>query len=54
MHELPITESLLKIALDAAGDRRVSGINLIIGDLSSSTRMSARSRSDDGRLTSTL
>jgi Zn finger protein HypA/HybF involved in hydrogenase expression len=53
MHELPITETILKIALDAAGDRRVSGINLIIGDLSSSTRMSARSPSDHGRLTST-
>jgi Zn finger protein HypA/HybF involved in hydrogenase expression len=54
MHELPITESILKIALDGAGDRRVLGINLIIGRLSSNSRMSARSRSDDGRLTSTL
>lgn len=35
MHELPITESILKIALDAAGDRRISAINLLIGDLSS-------------------
>ncbi len=35
MHELPITESILKIALDAAGARRISAINLIVGDLSS-------------------
>lgn len=35
MHELPITESILKIVLDAAGNRRVSAINLVIGDLSS-------------------
>lgn len=34
MHELPITESILNIALDAAGNRRVLAINLVVGDLS--------------------
>jgi hydrogenase nickel incorporation protein HypA/HybF len=35
MHELSITESILSIALGAAGGRRVTAINLVIGDLSS-------------------
>lgn len=35
MHELPITESILKIATDAAGGRRVSAIHLTVGDLAS-------------------
>lgn len=34
MHELPITESILSIALDAAGASRVLAINLVVGDLS--------------------
>ena len=35
MHELSITESILSIALGAAGGRRIKVINLVIGDLSS-------------------
>ena len=35
MHELPITENILQIALRHAGDaRRITRINLVIGDLS--------------------
>jgi hydrogenase nickel incorporation protein HypA/HybF len=35
MHELPITESILKIATEAAGGRRITTIHLLVGDLSS-------------------
>jgi hydrogenase nickel incorporation protein HypA/HybF len=35
MHELPITEGILKIATDAAGGRRITTIHLVIGELSS-------------------
>jgi len=35
MHELSVTEGVLSIALGAAGGRRITGINLVIGDLSS-------------------
>jgi hydrogenase nickel incorporation protein HypA/HybF len=35
MHELPITESILKIAVNAAGGRPISVINLRIGELAS-------------------
>ena len=35
MHELSITEGILAIALGAAGGRRITAINLAIGDLSS-------------------
>jgi hydrogenase nickel incorporation protein HypA/HybF len=36
MHELAATEGILAVALDAAGDaRRVSAIDVVIGDLSS-------------------
>ena len=38
MHELPVTENILKIALDASqknGARRITAINLVIGELSS-------------------
>ncbi len=35
MHELSITEGILSIALGAAGGRRITAINLVIGDLSS-------------------
>ena len=35
MHELPITENILQIALRHAGDaKRITRINLVIGDLS--------------------
>ena len=35
MHELSITEGILKIATDAAGGRRITTIHLVVGDLSS-------------------
>jgi hydrogenase nickel incorporation protein HypA/HybF len=35
MHELSVTQGILDIALGAAGDRRVTAVNLLIGDLSS-------------------
>ncbi len=35
MHELPVTEGILKIATDAAGGRKITVIHLIIGELSS-------------------
>jgi hydrogenase nickel incorporation protein HypA/HybF len=35
MHELPITEGILKIATDAAGGRQITTIHLVVGDLSS-------------------
>jgi hydrogenase nickel incorporation protein HypA/HybF len=35
MHELPITEGILKIATEAAGDRRITTIHLVVGELSS-------------------
>ena len=35
MHELPITEGILKIATEAAGGRKITIIHLLIGDLSS-------------------
>ena len=35
MHELSITEGILPCALDAAGGRRITAIDLVIGDLSS-------------------
>jgi len=35
MHEMPITEGILKIATDAASGRRIKVIHLLVGDLSS-------------------
>ena len=38
MHELPVTEGILKLAIDTAqrlGGRPITAINLVIGDLSS-------------------
>ena len=38
MHELPVTQGILSISLEAAeqaGGRRIIGINLLVGDLSS-------------------
>ena len=36
MHELPVAQNILKIALRHAGDaKRITRINLVIGDLSS-------------------
>jgi hydrogenase nickel incorporation protein HypA/HybF len=35
MHELPITEGILKIAVEASGGRRITAIHLVIGDLAS-------------------
>ncbi len=35
MHELPITEGILKIASEAAGGRPIMAIHLVIGDLAS-------------------
>jgi hydrogenase nickel incorporation protein HypA/HybF len=35
MHELPVTEGILKLAIEAAGARRITVIHLVVGDLSS-------------------
>ena len=35
MHELPITEGILKIATEAAEGRRITTIHLLVGELSS-------------------
>jgi hydrogenase nickel incorporation protein HypA/HybF len=35
MHELPITQSILEIALRHAGERRITHIHLVIGQLAS-------------------
>lgn len=35
MHELPITEGILKIATEAAGGRPITTIHLVVGELSS-------------------
>lgn len=35
MHELPITEGILKIATEAAGGRQITAIHLLVGELSS-------------------
>jgi hydrogenase nickel incorporation protein HypA/HybF len=38
MHELPVTEGILKVALDASqknGARRITVVNLVVGELSS-------------------
>ena len=35
MHELPITEGILKIATEAAGGRKITTIHLLVGELSS-------------------
>jgi hydrogenase nickel incorporation protein HypA/HybF len=35
MHELPITEGILKIATDAAAGRQITTIHLVVGELSS-------------------
>lgn len=38
MHELPVTQSLLKIALDhaeKAGAKRITSLNIVMGELSS-------------------
>lgn len=34
MHELPVTQSILDLALQHAGGRRVTDIHLVIGELS--------------------
>ena len=35
MHELPITEGILKIATEAAGGRQITTIHILVGELSS-------------------
>ncbi len=35
MHELPITESILRIAVEASGGHRIAAIHLVVGDLAS-------------------
>ncbi len=35
MHELPITEGILKISTEAAGGRQITTIHLVVGELSS-------------------
>ena len=35
MHELPITESILNIAVEASGRHRIAAIHLVVGDLAS-------------------
>ena len=35
MHELPATEGMLAVALEAAGGRRVTAIDLVVGEMAS-------------------
>ncbi len=42
MHELAITQNIVDIAIGEAGDRRIMGINLVIGELSSVAEESIR------------
>jgi hydrogenase nickel incorporation protein HypA/HybF len=42
MHELTITQNIIDIAVSEAGDRKISGINLVIGELSSIVEDSLR------------
>jgi hydrogenase nickel incorporation protein HypA/HybF len=42
MHELAITESLIEAALAAAGERKVTGITVVLGELSGVVEDSVR------------
>ena len=42
MHELAITQSLIQVALGAAGDRKIKGITVVIGELSGVVEDSVR------------
>lgn len=42
MHELTITQNIIDMAVHEAGERRITGINLVIGELSSVVEESVR------------
>ena len=42
MHELTLTQNIIDIAVHEAQDRRITGINLVIGELSSVVEESIR------------
>ncbi len=42
MHELAITQNMVEIALSAAGNRRVSGITIVLGEFSGVVEDSVR------------
>src|SRR5208283_1785922 len=42
MHELTLTQNIIDIAVHEAKDRRITGINLVIGELSSVVEESIR------------
>ena len=42
MHELAITQNIIDIAVSQAQDRKITGINLVIGELSSVVEDSIR------------
>jgi hydrogenase nickel incorporation protein HypA/HybF len=42
MHELTLTQNIIDIAVSEAQDRKISGINLVIGELSSVVEESIR------------